>query len=97
MKRIENRDLLDQYQKMPCENCGSRKGVSAHHVHAKKSGGHDIECNLIPLCFDCHRSCHDKGRTTFAKENYPVFNWLNLNGWEFNEITNKWFNPNAHT
>lgn len=94
-KRIENKILIESYRRFPCEVCGNRENVVAHHVRSKGSGGHDIECNLIPLCFNCHRSIHDMPTSKFAQEHYPFLNWLNLNGWEQCELTGKWINKEA--
>lgn len=92
MKRIVNRKLLDSYHFLPCLNCGERQGVVAHHIKTKKSGGHDIPQNLMPLCFLCHFEVHSIGMTSFASQNAYIEHFLIEMGWEYSEFYNKWFN-----
>lgn len=52
-----------------CVNgCGSRRGLSAHHVKTRGSGGSawlptddGLVGNLVPLCFECHTIVHSQG------------------------------------
>lgn len=41
-----------------CCNCGSKEGVSLHHVVPIKMGGQDVLTNLVPLCRNCHITIH---------------------------------------
>lgn len=45
-----------------CEGCGSFKTEDPHHFVRKSHRVIDLPINLIPLCFDCHRSIHDGER-----------------------------------
>jgi len=66
-----------------------------HHVKSKKSGGDDVESNLMPLCRSHHRQCHDIGLNRFADKYPSVKGWLLHYGWEINPISYKWFKPQA--
>jgi 5-methylcytosine-specific restriction endonuclease McrA len=41
-----------------CQSCGSRAGLEVHHITPRSKMGHDIEENLIALCWECHRQIH---------------------------------------
>ena len=74
-KRIENRALLDRFQGLPCEICGTTYGTVGHHVTTKKAGGHDLPNNLMPLCQIHHREVHDRGRKTFFRKYEQAQEW----------------------
>jgi 5-methylcytosine-specific restriction endonuclease McrA len=91
MKRIQNTKLLKTYHNKDCIVCGSRSGVAGHHVISRGARGHDIEQNLMPLCFSHHAKVHSVGLTSFVKIHNLEY-WMDENGWEFDEIRGKWFN-----
>jgi 5-methylcytosine-specific restriction endonuclease McrA len=68
-----------------------------HHVKSKKSGGDDVEANLMPLCRICHTQVHKIGLNRFADKYPSVKGWLLHYGWEINPISMKWFLPKAGT
>jgi len=41
-----------------CRVCSDR-ATDPHHILLKSQGGDDIEDNIMPLCFDCHRRYHN--------------------------------------
>lgn len=92
-KRIEDRALLDSYHGRECVVCGKTYGTVGHHVKTKKSGGHDIEENLMPLCQVHHNLVHNKGIGALIEKNPLVENWLQTKGWERLELNGKWWNP----
>lgn len=94
-KRIVNRKLLDSYHFMSCYVCGCSYGVVAHHLKSKKSGGHDVEFNLLPLCQECHVEVHTVGLTQFSVRYSNVEYFLSETGWQFSEYLNRWLNPDA--
>jgi Putative HNHc nuclease len=73
----------------PCHICGTTK-ADPHHVKSKKSGGHDIERNLVPLCRKHHSEVHTIGLVTFADKYERFKDWLVNNGWQFDEFLKKW-------
>lgn len=93
IKRIKDEKLLKSYHFEACYTCGETQGICAHHIKTKKSGGHDIPQNLIPLCFDCHAEIHSVGLTEFCFRHVEVQYFLIEMGWEFSEYRNKWINP----
>ena len=42
-----------------CQNCGSMRGLQAHHSKFRSQAGDDAEHNLITLCQACHGSIHN--------------------------------------
>ena len=62
-QRIVDKKLLKEMANVPCEVCGSRWAVVAHHVTTKGAGGHDLPENLISLCTTCHNKAHYGGIT----------------------------------
>ena len=91
MARIVNRLLLNTYHYEKCligSNC--RGSVVAHHIKAVKSGGDDIENNLMALCHLHHVEIHKIGRNTFI-DKYFLNEFMKKNKWEKCSITGKWF------
>ena len=39
-----------------CINCGSPDEVEWHHVVPLEIGGNDVDTNLVPLCYSCHKA-----------------------------------------
>ena len=87
--RIVNLVLLKELRKKACFACKSSQ-VEIHHVKSKKSGGHDVESNLWPLCRLHHVEVHKIGLNRFVTK-YNLSIWLCKNGWEFSSLTSKWF------
>ncbi len=56
--------VRDNFQ---CQLCGTENSISPHHIVPKSQGGTDHISNLIILCFNCHRSLHDKPNTVFVR------------------------------
>lgn len=97
-KRIVNRQLLNTYNNQPCLICGSEETTVGHHLKTKGSGGHDIEINIIPVCYLHHiEQLHKMGLTKFANIHPIVIKFLISNGWQFNDFTEKWFNAECST
>lgn len=86
--RIENTKALEECKLKPCLLCGAM--ADPHHVKTKKSGGDDVESNLVPLCRKHHSETHNLGVTTFANKHSKFKDWLIANGWELNTFNNKW-------
>lgn len=42
-----------------CINCGSTENIEYHHVVPLLLGGKDIDSNIVPLCYACHRAAHN--------------------------------------
>lgn len=68
-KPFRSKKAVEWFRTQPCDKCGeNRKGyVTGHHEplngHGTSSKGPDDE--QIPLCFQCHRVRHDKGKESF--------------------------------
>lgn len=88
MKRIINKELIKEISQRPCFIC-RKIPVDVHHVKSRKSGGHDLRDNLLPLCREHHQEVHKIGLTKFS-EKYKVSSWLMANNWEFSPILNRW-------
>lgn len=74
---------------MRCVICG-RQNPDKHHWKSRKSGGTDDEYNIMLLCRTHHKEFHRIGGASFAKKYAKATNWLLSNGWEYNELLNKW-------
>ena len=70
LKRIVDQDLLDKFRALPCCVCGKPGPSDPHHWKSVKSGGHDVEGNILPTCRQHHVEVHTIGRETFLKK-YP--------------------------
>lgn len=67
-----------------CINCGSPDEIEWHHVVPLAVGGYDVDTNLVPLCYSCHkavthqtlilatkgRPVHSGGRKRTVPDNY---------------------------
>jgi len=49
-----------------CRACGSRIGLSAHHINPRANGGSDDQRNLITLCHACHDKVEEMGEYGWA-------------------------------
>ena len=57
--RTEDKNAINKVRGLGyCEYCGSHFNLQVHHIKSRKSGGNDIDDNLILLCYVCHTSCH---------------------------------------
>jgi 5-methylcytosine-specific restriction endonuclease McrA len=81
-KRIVDKKLIEVIRSIHCTSCFNAPPVDAHHVKSKKTGGHDIVENLMPLCRFCHSTLHSKGLNYMAMAYSNIQNWLEENGWE---------------
>lgn len=94
MKRIVDKKLCESYQGRPCIICG-RSGVGHHEISRRY--GHDIPQNLVALCQHHHQQRHARGQMHMV-ENYMEYkNWLEENGWEYDDLLKKYTNPNCGT
>jgi 5-methylcytosine-specific restriction endonuclease McrA len=91
MRKVDKK-LLKSYHKLKCIVCKVGQ-AEAHHVKSKKSGGDDVEYNLIPLCRKCHSEVHSIGLNRFSDKHSSVKGWLLKNGWELNVVAMKWYRP----
>jgi len=93
MRKVD-KELLRHIRTKRCIVCQALD-PDPHHVKSKKSGGDDIDSNLMPLCRREHQEIHRIGINRFITK-YPAAKyWLLQNGWELNTITMKWFQPKA--
>lgn len=79
-KRIVNKDLIDNVKRQKCLCCGVSP-VDAHHIKSVRSGGHDIDSNLMPLCRAAHTKIHSKGLNYMAMAYSNIQDWLESHGW----------------
>lgn len=42
-----------------CCNCGSSENIEYHHIVPIALGGNDVESNIVPLCYSCHKAAHN--------------------------------------
>lgn len=54
---------LDKCDVLFCAVCG-KVATNLHHIKYKSQGGNDDVSNLIPLCYSCHASHHNKNIPT---------------------------------
>lgn len=72
-----------------CVACG-RQPADKHHIRSRKSGGPDVEWNLIPLCREHHVMIHVKGNTYTCNMNTKIRDWFIKNGWVKENVLGKW-------
>jgi 5-methylcytosine-specific restriction endonuclease McrA len=54
------RGIFKKIAMLPCELCGyKRSSRDVHHIEPISEGGSNAEDNLISLCPNCHRECHE--------------------------------------
>ncbi len=80
-KRIVDKNLIKQKKLSDCTACFKDPPVDAHHLKSQKSGGHDLDSNLLPLCRFCHSLLHLKGLNYMAQAYPNIQAWLESNGW----------------
>jgi hypothetical protein len=61
--RAFRRWFIDRYGSLFCMYCTGRgprekSGVEIHHIVPVSAGGSDDDANLVPLCEECHKLCH---------------------------------------
>lgn len=61
IKKVKSRSNINRCKENQprCMACGSTNELAVHHIIFKSQGGDDRLSNLIILCFECHRKCHD--------------------------------------
>ena len=92
-KRIVDLPLLESIRKNSrCVVCGDRY-PDPHHVKSKKSGGDDVQENLMPLCRLHHTEVHKIGLNKFTDKYTKARNWLLSNDYEINDILMRWIRP----
>ncbi len=70
-KRRQIQCALEVADAIWCSRCGrsfsslatAMDGLEFHHIVYRSLGGGDDPDNLVPLCWECHREQHDKGRS----------------------------------
>lgn len=55
ISKVTRARVLKKYGNM-CINCGSTEEIELHHVVPLEIGGYDIESNIVPLCYYCHKA-----------------------------------------
>lgn len=79
----------------PCIACNyfQVNSVCFHHLYTRKAHREleNVKWNMIPVCQRCHNLFHNKGTKVMADKFISVHFWLVRNGWEFCEISKKWF------
>lgn len=80
--RVQNVEILAEVRKRPCQVC-NRRGVDAHHIKTKGSGGPDSEWNLLPLCRIHHSEVHQSGLDRFTQKYPQVKMMMIAMGWMF--------------
>jgi hypothetical protein len=89
-KRIVDENLLSEIRTMPSAACGYHLSVDPHHVKTVKTGGDDVEENIIPLCRNHHTMVHRQGLEYMAQNFQGVTSWLDRNGWTYDDYRLKW-------
>ena len=91
-ERYKSPENLKILRSQPCVLC-HRQPSDPAHILSRGHGGPDALFNLMPLCRTDHQLQHQLGWVTFARRNWPIFNWLLLHGWEL--VGGKWRHPKA--
>ena len=74
--RNERKKQIREYHKrIVCECCGKGGMVHMHHWHYPKGWDNDSVDNIVALCPECHKLCHD----VFNIKVFGVEKWKNRN------------------
>ena len=70
---MHNKKYLDYIRSLPCEVCG--KMAIAHHeqITGRGMGTKCSDYETIPLCNDCHRLRHNRGKYSFWIDYFFTF------------------------
>lgn len=91
--RVQDTKLMDEVRQMPCVISGAPGPNDPSHVSSVGSHADDVPWNICPLAHKYHVELHNSGASTFAKK-YPAYKaWLIKNGWEYNELLDRWLHP----
>jgi 5-methylcytosine-specific restriction endonuclease McrA len=41
-----------------CEKCGRTSFITLHHLNYEKPFGEELDSDLLPLCWECHKKVH---------------------------------------
>lgn len=88
-KRLKDKKALAKVRKVPCLACGSKK-VDVHHIKSRKTGGPDIDWNILPTCRWHHNEVHSIGLAKFADKYSAVQPYLERQGWTYDYYRKKW-------
>ena len=61
---IEKRKEAFRFHGKECDKCGANKRLHIHHKTYKRLGNENVEIDLVPLCYKCHKKVHK-----FCKKN----------------------------
>lgn len=91
--RVVDKNLLESYRGVKCTLCPARESTVAHHIKSVGSGGHDLDYNLLALCWKHHLEVHNIGLTRFVERHPMLYNVLTNKGWCQRELDKRWFYP----
>ncbi|MFA4971915.1 MAG: HNH endonuclease [bacterium] len=52
------RTMILERDGFTCQECGTWRDLTIHHIRTREAGGPDSPENLITLCRDCHTRLH---------------------------------------
>jgi hypothetical protein len=67
---------------------------TGHHLKTRGSGGPDETWNMMPVCTLHHNQAHSLGLIRMSIKYPQVRQWLDDNGWQFDEYSGKYLRSN---
>lgn len=84
----QKRSLKQWKQNKKCGSCGSKKGLTLHHIIPKEIKGRTIKSNLIVLCRGCHNLEHSiNHKKKWCNEDIDLIILLRKQGYSYNDIS----------
>lgn len=86
---IRQKKSLKQWKRsQKCESCGSKKGLTLHHIIPKEVKGRNIKSNLIVLCRGCHNLEHSiNHKKKWNNEDIDLIILLRKQGYSHDDIS----------
>lgn len=76
-----DKEYLQHQRNQSCLVCGCFNDIEAHHIKEAGESGTGYKANdweTVPLCRECHRMYHTKGRKWFDEQVGWIYKYLNL-------------------
>lgn len=88
-RKRENKKKLQQFRdSRKCQDCGSKKGLTLHHIIPKSVGGQNIKTNCVILCRKCHNLEHSKNhKEKWSNEDIDLIILLRKQGYNYDDIS----------
>ena len=84
--RREDNILIAKMRSEDCFFCQVSGPSEVHHLKSRKSGGPDVEWNLVPVCRPCHVEVHKRGLLFMMQKYLYAVAKLLKKGWKIDHF-----------